>query len=275
MGYPFGIAPLADGTCTSPAEMQRLIGSYWGNPGVISGCEVTGRADMKWQVAAGAVVVQTGARLAVEVPVESLQVTSPAPPSTGTRRDYIYADTSGQVKISSASPSSGTVIASVIVPAGATATNQMGVEVAKRYALPVGASLGELAGWTDPAGGWTTVTDTSEQVRWNYVLPILPTDRQLEFRITQCLATQAGDGVENRRGSCVHLIKLDGVQVARIELEYTNVWEPKQVFHQMDVSGGAAHTVTYSNFKYWGSTAYHFRAGVAEGFSVWDRGAVQ
>lgn len=274
MGYPFGLAALEDGTCTTPAGMQRILGSRWGNPGVIAGCGVSGRADMKWQVDAGAVVVETGTGLAVEVPVESTQVTSPAAPSTGTRRDYIYTDITGQVKIASSLPASGSVIESVIVPAGATATNQMGVEFAQRYALPVGASLGMIAEWADPSQAGAAYT-SPEAVKWNYTLPILPTDRLLEFRITQCLTTNYDSPGENLRGSVGHRIKIDGAEIAWVEVEYTNVWEAKQISCQANVSGGVAHTVAYSMGKWWGSTAYRFRRGIPAGIWVWDRGATQ
>ena len=285
MGYPYGLAPREDGTGTSPADLQRILGSRWANPGVIAGCRVTGRTDMTWQIGAGAVVVMTGAGLAVEVPVESIWVAALPAPATGTRRDYIYVTgnsdqaslDAGNVRVSSVEPSTGTVIATVRVPAGATTTAQMGVESAVRYALPVGASLGVLAKWDDPAGDQTTVPDNGYQTMWSTTLPILPTDRLIEVEVTQCVSLQ---GDRRAQGGMWHRIMLDGVLQAGIGLDLSFSWSPKYARVPLEISGQVPHTISYLRSRDWhepssARPAFFVTNTVRSGVRVWDRGAVQ
>ncbi|WIY84339.1 hypothetical protein [Propionimicrobium sp. PCR01-08-3] len=287
MGYPLGLAPIetasGDIRGTTPDGMQRLLGSRWGNPGIIAGCQVVGGNDMLWHYKAGAVVVSTGVGLAVEVPLESGTIAALPAPATGSRRDYIYVtattgtngDLVGQVRIGSEMATPGTTIASALVPAGATSTAQMGVDKAQRFALPVTASTGKIAEWRDDYGQ-DVPYDGPEWTAFQGTLPIFPTDRELELRITQSISTaRYNDPYKWDRGIYKHRIKLNGVSKFDFAAEYTDAWEPKTFILPLQVAANTQNTITYTEVFAWGSKPYRFVSGVDAGIQIWDKGAIQ
>jgi len=159
MGHPFGKAPLADGTGTTPTDLQRVIGSMYMNSGLLpnGGGRSTGTSGMAYKVDAGAAFMWTSssAKLGMLVPFEATTVQTDAAPATGTRTDTIYVDGNGGVRIAIGSTSipSGVKIAEWKVPAGITATTSAQESVNRNFAIPAGATLGRLAQWKDPGGG--------------------------------------------------------------------------------------------------------------------------
>ena len=273
MGWPWGLSKPADGPGTTALDMQRILGARWGSAGVIAGCVLSGTAGMKWQLSGGAVVVSSGAGLAVEVPVDAQQVAQPAAPASGTRRDWVVVSSLGQVSIVSVEPTSGTIIASVQVPAGVTATTQIGVELARRQALPVGASLGTIAEWVDPAPEGQDA-NTTEEVMWEATLPILPTKREIEIEIRQCLA-YFGD--QAARGGYQHKLRLDGASLGSVAMDVSFTWASRTATLRTALPYSTApHIIRYSKLLDWGTVPKHFGATAAlrAGVRVRDLGVV-
>ena len=242
---------------------------------MIAGCVLSGTAGMTWQLAGGAVVVSSGVGLAVEVPVDAQQVAQPAAPASGTRRDWVVVSSLGQVSIVSVEPTSGTIIASVQVPAGATATTQIGVELARRQALPVGASLGTIAEWVDPAPEGQDA-NTTEEVMWETALPILPTKREIEIEIRQCLA-YFGEQAQAARGGYRHELWLDGVSLGPVNIDVNFTWASRTATLRTALPYSTApHIIRYSKQLDWGTVPKHFGATTAlrAGVRVRDLGVV-
>ena len=186
MGYPLGKAPLADGTGTTPTDMQRIIGAQYMNSGLLpnGGLEVTGTSSMSYAVTAGAVFMWTSfaSKLGMLVPVEATTVQTNPAPSTGSRTDTIYVDGDGAVRVAIGSSNipSGVAIARFTVPAGITATKSATQSIDRNFAIPAGASLGRLAQWRDPGGG---VVGSAETTRFTGRFH-LPSDRVIRADMT-------------------------------------------------------------------------------------------
>lgn len=186
MGYPLGKAPLADGTGTTPADLQRIIGAQYMNSGLLpnGGLTVTGTSGMAYAVTAGAVFMWTSsvAKLGMLVPVEGTTVQTNPAPSTGSRTDTVYVDGDGAVRVAIGSSNipSGVAIAKFTVPAGITATTSATQSIDRNFAIPAGASLGRLAQWRDPGG---SVVGASEVTRFTGRFH-LPSDRIIRADMT-------------------------------------------------------------------------------------------
>ncbi len=194
MGYPFGLAPDAEGDGTTPEGLQRVIWSLYRAqaPLIVRGCEVTGTSSMKWAVAAGVVYIPTGDARAVLVPVDATTVpTSPAP-STGSRTDFLYVGVDGAVRVGASVPAGSALIGKRTVPAGITATTAAPASVLDRgYAMLFGASMGRLLRWVDStAYRGVLSSSTTAQVVYSGNIS-LPTDRLLDFRLSQTAASDA------------------------------------------------------------------------------------
>ena len=75
--YPFGLAPDAEGTGTTPEGLQRILHARYARPGIIDGCAVTlSTTGMIVAVGAGAVAVVRASGFMVEVPVAPVAVTA-------------------------------------------------------------------------------------------------------------------------------------------------------------------------------------------------------
>lgn len=186
MGYPWGRAPLADGTGTTPTDIQRIIGAQFMTSGILpnGGLIVTGTAAMAYAVTAGAAMMWTSAaaKLGILVPVEATTVATDPAPATGSRVDTIYVDGQGAVRVAIGSTTvpSGVAIARFTVPAGITATTSASQRLDRDYAIATGASLGRLSQWVDPGGG---PAGTSEVTRHQSQF-FLPSDRILRVDLS-------------------------------------------------------------------------------------------
>ena len=90
MAVGFGIPNDAQGSGTTPDDIQAITAAQYPTPGILSGCEVTGTSTMAWKVGAGAVVVHLSPGRAVLVPVQAQTLNTQPPPATGSREEYIY-----------------------------------------------------------------------------------------------------------------------------------------------------------------------------------------
>lgn len=296
MATALGIAPDAGGVGVDPLTHRRVIASQWNNPGVVTGLAVTGRTDLRYDVAAGVAVCSRsaadGAVLAYwpggQTPVVA------AGNASNPRIDTIYlkandlgqGDPTNQVSVgvaqgvasptpvppSLASIPGATPLASMRVPAGATRTNVAVAAASVTFAIPAGAPRGMLHSWTDTANGAALQTIiTLGQGTLHF-----PTDRNLLLKITPCVSAVTPGG----SGSAIYRFLVDGVNVGTVELAYTDIWATSYFEFPLEISAGT-HTFAFARFKRSGvDFIHHYGVQVGENypgttFSVWDMGPAQ
>ena len=186
--WPYGKAPAADGTGTTPLNMQRIIGANWHTSGIkpTGGVTVEGTSSMAYRVEPGAVVLKTAAGLGLEYAIEGQTVNTPPAPSTGSRLDRVYMDRDGNIGVTHGdAPGGGITLGVFNVPAGITATTDAAQSVDRNFAIPAGASLGRLYAFHDPADGVKGNPDTMRLGNGRFYLP---SDRLVRFDLTHCLS---------------------------------------------------------------------------------------
>lgn len=184
MGYAVGLAPDSQGNGTTPADLRRWIWSLYrvDTAQIARGLAVTGRSDMQYAVAAGVVIVPTGAQEAVAVPVSSVTVSTPAAPSSGTRTDYIYVGQDGVVYVGTSQPANTALLDKRTVPANITATTATTSTLGDRkYAPLFGSSMGMVSHWREGTADLTKVTDARKKVASQTFT--LDSDRRCEFTL--------------------------------------------------------------------------------------------
>lgn len=276
--YPLGLAPTGT-TGTTPEGLQTIIfNRYGGVGGKVAGCAVRGLATMDYQVDPGAVVVVLGPQRAVEVPIATtLAVPTKPAPSTGSRTDYVVVngDTDGTVSVTQRPPAQGTVIAQFTVPAGVTSTKACLPVVDNLNALPVSSPMGPLVPrWYDPAGDGVHARK-DEFVWYQATLPLLPTDRWVEITITQHLRSDGADPLVNDLpGSMMYtpsITNFTGPEMARVELSYRAIWEPKQyTWRVWLLRSDTPSVLTIRRNHRYGADPIHFQGSCVD---VIDRGA--
>lgn len=194
MAYPFPKAPLADGTGTTPADLQRIVGAQFATSGVLptGGATVTGTSSMAYRISAGAVILKTVAGLGFLHAIEEQTINTAPAPATGSRLDRIVMSTDGAISVTQgAAPGGGITLGLFTVPAGITATTAAQQSVDRNYAIPAGASLGVLASWTDPGGVTTTTASQTRATARVY----LPSDRTVRLDLSATVrASTAAEG---------------------------------------------------------------------------------
>ena len=106
MPTPFGSA--VAGVGTSAADMQLLLAQRWLSQGRIGGCQLTRSATlMRYTIGEGSAAVYSSANRMVEVPILATNLTAPAAPASGSRRDYIVAKPDGTLVVQQAAPAIG------------------------------------------------------------------------------------------------------------------------------------------------------------------------
>lgn len=237
MGYPLGLAPTADGTGLTPEDHQRVIWSLFRSQDalIVRGGEVTGTSGMSYAVASGVVYVPTAADRAVLVPIDPVTVATTAAPSTGSRTDYIYAGIDGGVKVGPSVPDGSALLGKRTITAGTTATSAAAESrLDRRYAMLFGASMGRLGRWID-SSGWRAVWPTTPRTVYSLAVN-LSSDRLLDFRLTQSLASDA-------TSSIVWEVWLDQSLLFAPELAVSSIGESKTYTASEWVLGGQ-HTIT-------------------------------
>lgn len=237
MGYAFGLAPTEDGTGTTPEDLQRVIWSLFRAPDplIVRGGEVTGTASMRYAVAAGVVYVPVAEGRAILVPFGANTVATTAAPSSGSRTDFVYVGTDGGVKVGPSVPAGSALLGKRVITAGMTATSAAAdSRLDRKYAMLFGASMGRLARWIDSTPYRSTWPTTSRTV---YATTVnLPSDRLLDFRLTQSLAADA-------TSSIVWEIWLDQTLLFAPEMAVSSIGESKTYTASEWVLEGQ-HTIT-------------------------------
>lgn len=273
MGYPYPKAPLADGTGSTSADMQRIIGAQYLNSGVLpnGGLTVEGTSTMAYKVNPGALFMWTdfSARLGMLVPVDGITVPTTAAPSTGTRTDTIYVDGDGAVRVvPSASIPNGVAVARFSVPAGITATTSASQSLDRNFALATGSSLGRLAQWKDPGGG---VVGGDEATRFSGRF-FLPSDRLIRLDITTTIKSSTATP-----GTAQFEVEFDNGagSTRRMLAAHTSNWTTTTSSWSFVASEGD-HTLTIKTKNYaGGSFIFGNSTDLLTEMNLWDAGVLK
>lgn len=246
MGYPIGLAPLGDGTGTEPEDMQRWIWSLYrtDKAALVRGCEVSGMSSMKYKVTAGVIVVPTGSAQAIAVPIDAVEVNTPAAPSTGSRTDYVYATDDGAVQVGTSQPSGTALLGKFTVPANITATTAAVSLLGDRLYAPLyGASMGRVAYWQESSA------DLSEVPRDRTLMTTLTfttdSDRRMDFALQVSYEMSRAANVNTdgwKMASHTWETWIDGVRRRTVELGVREFAETIQNRATFDLTAGT-HTV--------------------------------
>ena len=243
--YPFGLAPAADGTGTTPEGVQRILHARYARPGIIDGCAVTlSPSGMTVTVGAGAVAVVRASGLMVEVPISPVTVTLAAAPASGSRVDVLLVSSAtGNVFVGSGPAAGSQEIGRITVPAGATAASQATLGFDRPFALVRGGSQGVLATWTDPtARSQPVVVGTAKRTMCTFRLAPQSTDRYIEVFVQQSVYASA-------EGTVQYELRRDSQLIETMELKYDEVWAPHHHHFRTWLYAGQAHTLTVTQMK--------------------------
>ena len=248
MGYGVGLAPDGSGNGTTPADLQRWIWSlYRVSKGQIArGLEVTGRSDMSYAVAPGVVIIPTGTAMAVAVPVDAVNVNTPAAPSSGSRTDYIYVGQDGAVMVGASQPANTALLDKRTVPANITATTATTSLLGNRkYAPLFGGSMGRIAAWHSNQAD-LSVVPTSRMLCTAITLT-LDSDRRLSFTLQQSYELSRGANIGDpaeawKVASMIWEYWIDGVHRMSLEMGVEAFAETKQNSFEFDMLAGT-HTI--------------------------------
>lgn len=281
---------------TTTEEMQRMIAADYRTSGIVDGCKVSGTSGMSYSISAGAVIIDTGADMAIKVAVNPQTVPTTAAPATGSRTDTIYVHqefptAEDPTADSYVAVTSGTVPANSIVidrrnvTAGTTATTATTSVHNRKFALPIGGSLGRLHSFTD-----TNESPHSETAKLTrgagrfYV----PTDRDVEFNMVSTVSMSDANGFTPDQywfASLRYQFYIDGQMVKTWERQYSRIWDSQQFSFLYALAEGA-HDVYYTvqtawiseyvgaAYRYWtvrhgGSQNYN-----GDQFRAYDRGVI-
>lgn len=271
MGYPWPKAPLADGTGTTPTDMQRIVGAQYMSSGILpnGGLTVEGTSTMAYKVNFGACFMWTSfaSRLGMIVPVDATTVNTTAAPSTGTRTDTVYVDGDGAVRVvTGTSIPSGVAIARFTVPAGITATTDATQSIDRKFAIATGANLGRLDFYRHPSSGVGATTEATLYAgRFN-----LPSDRiiRADFNVTIKSET-ATPGIAN------FTIEFTGGSKRTMMVAHTPEWNTFGTSFSFVASEGPQSFTIKSRPHSGGQWRYSYSSDVATEFAVWDVGVSQ
>lgn len=253
MATSFGIGPDQNGNGTTPDDIQVITGAEYVNAGILAGCKVTATSGMNYQIGAGAVVIQISTGKMVKAPVAAQTIPTTGAPATGSRTDIVYVKqnfpgTDGNnaviVGVGSSVPSNAVEIGRMVIPAGATATNQGTPTGNTIYARPVGGMLGLLGSARD--------TDTTEHTTGTFTRGAMsfyvPTDRYIELSLVSCVSAgndPATGYVLNETGSVFYRVYVDDILAFSFERPFTQYWDARHFETGYQVQAGQ-HTVKYT-----------------------------
>lgn len=273
MGYPWPKAPLADGTGTTPLDMQRIIGAQYMSAGVLpnGGLTVEGTSSMAYKVYTGACFMWTSfaSRLGMLVPVEETTVNTAPAPATGSRIDTIYVDGTGAVRVvQGTTVPSGVAIGRFTVPAGITATTAAQRSIDRQFAIGTGQSLGRLTRWIDPGGGAASMSEIQRHSSRFFV----PSDRLLRFDLTSTL--RSATATPGEMYIEVELKNANGSWRRRMDVVHGAQWDTRSANWSVGTREGE-NTVIVRTKGTGGGTWEFSTAGSATEMSVWDVGPDQ
>ena len=295
----FGVAQTSAGVGTTDTDMRKIIAAQWESTGVIDGLAVTGTTSLYYAVAAGVAVCSKGASdgktLAYFAGGNTDTVSANSSGNPRIDSVYIYSNdvnqsdadnlvhigvvsgTAAAVPTAPTIPTYATLLAEMLVPAGATTTANVASAASVGYAIPYGASLGVLHSYRNT---WDNEADTS--ATWyteSSATLYLPTDRLLEFSYARCMSSDDSSNL----GSIMVQLFQDDVAFVQTEMLATAYWETHEFNFVKSVSAGN-HTFSVAD-RHWsgGGISYHYSPGSERGtsplngmtFQIIDRGVVR
>lgn len=304
----FGIMQDSEGNGTSPRALRKCIQARWGNTGIVTGLKVTGRSDLRYNVAAGvAVVSRSDSDGFSEAYWDGGQTPEvQAGNSANPRIDLVWikandlqqgdddnlvhvgvtSGTASGTPVAPQCPAGCTPLALMLVPAGASSTSGASLSSDGDLAIPYGATLGLLGENVDTrdmvgdnvAGAWYYE---------NAVEFTVPTDRLVEL-IYSCTFSNTPSNTGDFLSWGVAAFQIDGEDVPHSGTEWqatNNIWEDHEVSCLVEVSAGT-HVARVRNGKFAGSPSnsapyFHYTTGggldaerKGRTLRVWDRGVV-
>lgn len=259
---------------TSPLAMRKCIRSLWRNPGVVDGLAVTGNSGLTYSVAAGICVCSrnAGGGDGFSWAVWDGGATDAVAGNAGSypRIDVVWlraydrqqGDPDNLVHVgvtqgspaaspvAPAAPSNATVLAHMLVPAGATSTAAATSRDARRFwAVPYGSSMGVLLD--------KTYTATKELLKAYVEKPVaqgsvvLPTARTLSIGLTVSVQAANCAAATPDDGSGYAQLWVDGAKARTYRFD-CHPWSPTCLYFE-DVRRleAGSHTLKMS---VWGST---------------------
>lgn len=231
MSVAFGVQNQGD-VGTTASDLRHIVASRWGSTGVVAGLAVTG-SGLAYNVAAGMAICSKGASDGMTEAwwpggsTADVSANSSSNPRIDavwvTSHDATQGDSDNLVAVGvtqgtpAASPAVPTIptyatlVAAMLVPAGATSTSAASVSASGAQAVPYGASLGILVDQVD-------TTNTSTAIPSGYRTYAagtftLPTARYVDIKRVFTLAslTSADASVYTR-------VLVDGAQVSQGEV---------------------------------------------------------
>lgn len=304
MATALGVQPDSNGNGVTPEVHRQIIAAQWHNTGIIDGLGVSGRSDLRYNVAAGVAVCSKG-----DADGKTLAywpggqtAASETGDASNPRIDLVWitahnpkagdADNSVVVGVTQGTPAANpvapklpagcTLLRSMRVPANATATSSATPVDSINYAIPYGASLGLLA-YDDQSKINGVVNDGGKLVPHllNRRTITLPTDRLVELDWSGCVS-DGYTGQGNNWISLMHWFKVDGndIPYAAVELHVQFTWEQFQHRHVMTLAAGT-HTIEswyeWRNGNWEVNWHYGDNGNCHGGYpgsilAVWDRG---
>lgn len=232
MTTALGVAPDSAGKGVDPLTHRQIIKAHWASTGIVCGLGVSGRTDLRYNVAAGVSVCSRGAADGYTEAYWSggqtpaVAAGDPSNPRVDTvwikACDISQGDSDNQVTIGvaqgtpSANPAAPTLpagcvrLANMCMKAGATSTQNATLATGAATAIPFAVSGGKLAS-SRVTAQYTVQEDKAwhEQVRISFALP---TKRNVRLRWKACSTVGRGDGKDanTRQGSYFIQCRVDG-----------------------------------------------------------------
>lgn len=248
----FGVALDAQGNGTTPEDIQAITSAEYIWAGILTGCDVSTTAEMKYSIKPGAVVIRLDDFHKIKVPVYAQTIPTTPAPVTGSREDIIYVkqnfpstdNGSNQVVVGVAQslPANSVEIGRYKVPAGATSTKQATSIGNRIFTRPVGSQFGVLFSAVDTDGTTHAPTETITRGAGSFALW---TDSDVELKLSSCISNDDLATVPDEYGSVLYQIYVDDVLQYSWERRFDRFWESKEFSRLITLPQGR-HTVKYT-----------------------------
>lgn len=261
---------------TTDLDVRKVWGALY-TPGIITGARVTTSAsEMKYTISSGVVAIRTATGEVVMAPVQGATISTPAAPSSGERRDIVWArqrfptiDGNSDVvlEVGQTLPARAVALQKFRVLAGQTNTNAAIEDGNLEFSIPYGASLGVLYRWQDKTSRDLT-TQKSPPVRAGNGSFFLPTDRRVKFSYSNTIhASGNAIGFDNSKYCEMAFIpSLDGGDFVQWTTNGLHqAWQTVYYETTIDVSAGQ-HTCNIGMYRVIGPGSARQEAGVFDGY---------
>lgn len=251
MATGFGVSPDQNGNGTTPEDIQAITSAEYIWAGILTGCDVRMTTAMSYQITAGAVVIKIDDFHKIKVPVLAQTIPTNAAPATGSRTDIVWVKqnfpaTDGNnavvVGASTSLPSNAVEIGRVVIPAGATSTNQGTLTGNRIFTRPIGSQFGVLHSSVDTNGAAHTPEETVTRGAGSFSLW---TDSDVELKLSSCISNDDAATVADEYGSVLYQIFVDDVLQYSWERRFDRFWESKEFSRLITLNQGR-HTVKYT-----------------------------